>query len=109
MELKKLKLQKNHKTRVTLERIGLMPMPIDLYVTYEDDSVELFYIPLRMMWGEKPNPFKNISREVLEDWAWAYPTYEFEIDKGKKVKSILIDATKRMADIDWENNLWEAN
>lgn len=107
--IKKVETSENHKTRVTLERIGLMPMPIDLYVTYEDDSVELFYIPLRMMWGEKPNPFKNISREVLEDWAWAYPTYEFEIDKGKKVKSILIDATKRMADIDWENNLWEAN
>lgn len=92
------------KTNVTLERIGLMPMPIDLYVTYEDGSQELFYIPLRMMWGEKPNPFSELKRTVLEDWPWAYPTYTFEIKNGKKVKNMMIDATQRMADINLENN-----
>jgi hypothetical protein len=93
-------------TKVTLERIGLMPMPIDLYVTYEDGSQELFYIPLRMMWGEKPNPFTELKRTVLEDWAWAYPTYTFEINNGKKVKNMIIDATQRMADLDLENNTY---
>ncbi|QAA83242.1 M1 family peptidase [Aequorivita sp. H23M31] len=96
------------KTKVTLERIGLMPMPIDLYVTYDDDTQELFYIPLRMMWGEKPNPFTDLKRTVLEDWPWTNPTYTFEIDNGKKVKNMMIDATKRMADINPENNFWEA-
>lgn len=105
--VKEVKAGDNHKTEITLERIGLMPMPLDIYVSYEDDSVELFYVPLRMMWGEKPNPFTNIERTTLKDWAWAYPTYTFEIDKGKKVKSIMIDATQRMADVDWDNNLWE--
>ncbi len=94
-------------TKVTLERIGLMPMPIDLYVTYEDDSQELFYIPLRMMWGEKPNPFTDLKRTVLVDWPWAYPTYTFEIKNGKKVKNMMIDATRRMADINQENNIYE--
>ncbi len=94
------------KTNVTLERIGLMPMPIDLYVTYEDGSQELFYIPLRMMWGEKPNPFTELKRTVLEDWAWAYPTYTFEIKNGKKVKNMIIDATQRMADLNLENNTY---
>ncbi len=94
-------------TKVTLERIGLMPMPIDLYVTYEDGSQELFYIPLRMMWGEKPNPFTDLKRTVLEDWPWAYPTYTFEIKNGKKVKNMMIDATRRMADINQENNIYE--
>ncbi|HAV54683.1 MAG TPA: peptidase M1, partial [Aequorivita sp.] len=94
-------------TKITLERIGLMPMPIDLYVTYEDGSQELFYIPLRMMWGEKPNPFTELKRTVLEDWPWAYPTYTFEIKNGKKVKNMMIDATRRMADINQENNIWE--
>src|SRR5690606_24241961 len=93
-------------TKVTLERFGLMPMPIDLYVTYEDDSQELFYIPLRMMWGEKPNPFSELKRTVLENWAWAYPTYTFEIKNGKKVKNMMIDATQRMADINLENNTY---
>ncbi len=95
-------------TKVTLERIGLMPMPIDLYVTYEDGSQELFYIPLRMMWGEKPNPFTDLNRTVLNDWAWANPNYTFEITNGKTVKNMMIDATRRMADINQENNLWEA-
>lgn len=95
-------------TQVTLERIGLMPMPIDLYVTYEDGSQELFYIPLRMMWGEKPNPFTELNRSVLEDWAWAYPTYTFEIKNGKKIKTMILDATQRMADVNPENNMWEA-
>ncbi|MGB3345345.1 MAG: M1 family metallopeptidase [Aequorivita sp.] len=94
------------KTKVTLERIGLMPMPIDLYVTYEDGSQELFYIPLRMMWGEKPNPFTNLNRTVLDNWAWAYPTYSFEINNGKNIKNMMIDATGRMADINPENNFW---
>lgn len=95
------------KTTVTLERIGAMPMPIDLYVTYEDGSQELFYIPLRMMWGQKPNPFSNLKRTVLEDWAWAYPSYTFELKNGKKIESMMIDATMRLADINPENNLYE--
>ena len=99
---------KGKNTEVTLERIGLMPMPIDLYVTYEDGSQELFYIPLRMMWGEKPNPFNELKRTVLDDWPWTNPTYSFEINNGKKVKNMVIDATQRMADINPENNIWEA-
>lgn len=99
---------KGANTEITLERIGLMPMPIDLYVTYEDGSQELFYIPLRQMWGEKPNPFTELKRTVLGDWAWAYPTYTFEIKNGKKVQNMMIDATRRMADVNPENNVWEA-
>lgn len=105
--IKEVKTGDNHKTEVTLERIGLMPMPLDIFVSYEDGSIELFYIPLRQMWGEKPNPFSNIERTTLNDWAWSYPTFSFEIDKGKKVKSIMIDATQRLADVNWDNNLWE--
>lgn len=98
--------EKGDKTVITLERIGLMPMPIDLYVAYEDGTQELFYIPLRMMWGSKPNPYINLKRTELEDWPWAIPTYSFEIT-GKKVKALVIDATQRMADVNQENNHWE--
>lgn len=94
------------KTKVTLERIGLMPMPIDLYVTYEDGSQESFYIPLQMMRGEKDNPYPIFKRTVLKDWAWAYPTYSFEISNEKKVKNMMIDASLLMADIDLENNVY---
>jgi hypothetical protein len=85
-----------HKT-ITLERIGLMPMPIDLEVTYRDGSTQSYYIPLQMMRGEKPT-----SAAQLKDWAWAYPTYTFEAKKA--VKSVQIDPNGLMADIDLKNN-----
>lgn len=94
-------------TQVTLSRLGLMPMPIDLFVTYEDGSQESYHIPLQMMRGEKPNPFPNLTRVVLTDWAWAYPEYVFEIKNGKKVRNMMIDASQRMADINPENNIYE--
>ncbi|WP_339916227.1 M1 family metallopeptidase [Yeosuana marina] len=82
---------------VTLERIGLMPMPIDLTVTYTDGSTEDFYIPLQMMRGEKPT-----SATIIGDWAWAYPTYTFKT--SKPVSSVQIDPKELMADVNKENN-----
>lgn len=84
---------------ITLERIGLMPMPIDLTVTYMDGSTEAYYIPLRMMRGEKPT-----SATIIESWAWAMPTYSFEAKKA--VKSVEIDASQMMADVKRENNVF---
>lgn len=83
--------------KITLERIGLMPMPIDLSVTYTDGSSEDFYIPLQMMRGEKPT-----SATIISDWAWAYPTYTFTT--SKPVASVQIDPKEGMADINKENN-----
>ncbi len=93
-------------TVVTIERIGLMGMPIDLDVTYTDGSQEQFYIPLQMMRGEKPSDFINYKRTIAADWAWAYPTYQLKIPNTKKVKSMMIDASKRLADVNAENNSW---
>ncbi|MGB5942520.1 MAG: M1 family metallopeptidase [Leeuwenhoekiella sp.] len=95
------------KTEVTLERKGLMPMPIDLYLVSKEGKNESYYIPLRMMRGEKANPYPDFSRTVLEDWAWAYPTYTFTIDRPiSAIKGLMIDPTERMADVDKSNNGW---
>ncbi|GAA4268814.1 M1 family metallopeptidase [Hyunsoonleella aestuarii] len=83
--------------RVTLERIGLMPMPLDIRVTYVDGSIEDFYIPLQMMRGEKPT-----NATLKPDWAWAYPNYTLETNKS--IGSVQIDPSGLMADIDLENN-----
>ncbi len=93
-----------NKTTVSLERIGLMPMPLDINVTYEDGSVGTYYIPLQMMRKHKPNPNKNQEWTALPGWAWANPSYSFEVSNGKKVKSITIDVSQLMADINLENN-----
>ena len=99
-------VSEKEKTTITLERIGLMPMPIDIKVTYEDGTTDNFYIPLQMMRTNKPNPRLNESWNVLPDWAWAYPNYSFILKKEKKIKSIVIDASSLMADINLENNTY---
>ena len=49
------------------------------------------------MRGEKPT-----AASLLDDWAWANPTYTFETTKT--IKSIEIDPKGLMADIDRSNN-----
>jgi len=85
---------------ITLERIGKMPMPMDVTVSYTDGTTEEFNIPLRIMRGEKPT-----TATVLEDWAWAHPTYTFQT--AKKVQKVTIDTSNLMADINLENNIFE--
>lgn len=87
------------KKTITLQRIGLMPMPLDITVTYKDGSTEDFYIPLREMRGAKPT-----SATILPDWAWAYPTYTFKT--SKKIEKVEIDPKEFMADINKDNNLF---
>jgi len=95
-------------TKISLERIGRMPMPIDLLIEYTDGSKESFYIPLRMMSFEKANPTPEISRTVLRDWTWGDPNYSFNISKAKdKIKKITIDPSGLMADVKPENNSYE--
>ncbi|MEM1338743.1 MAG: M1 family metallopeptidase [Bacteroidota bacterium] len=97
-----------NKTKIILERIGLMPMPLDILLVSNDGTRETFYIPLRMMRGEKDNPFPDLKRTVLEDWPWAYPTYEFTIDKPfDSIEGVSIDPSQLMADTASENNIWQ--
>ena len=83
-------------------------MPIDLLVEYKDGSKELFYIPLREMRGEKPAEnlveYKGAKRTVLEDWFWTKPTYE--VKASKEIKQVTIDPTKRLADVNYDNNVF---
>ena len=97
-------VSEENKTAISLERIGLIPMPIDINVEYEDGTYESFYIPLQMMRADKPNPNPDQERTVLPDWAWANPKYTFEISNGKKVKTVTIDPSGLMADVNIENN-----
>jgi Peptidase family M1 domain len=88
---------------ITITKEGVMPMPLDILVTYADGSKELFYIPLDMMRGEKPAEDAT-KRTILADWTWTYPSYEFKANGA--VAKVEIDATGRMADANRENNVW---
>ena len=86
-----------NKTEITLERIGKMPMPIDIEVVYTDGTIETFNIPLEIMRGHKPT-----NATILKDWGWAHPTYTFSV--SKQVKSVQIDKMGVVADVDMTNN-----
>ncbi len=95
-------------TMVVLERKGDMMMPIDLEIEYLDGSKELYYIPLRMMRGEKPAEDQETMRLSQQVWPWTYPTYELQLSKPiKDIKRIQIDPTDRLADIDQSDNLMQ--
>jgi Peptidase family M1 domain len=101
--------KENKKTTIIeLEKIGVMPMPLDVVVTYKKGEQEVFNIPLRIMRGEKKQEFENMKYTVAEDWPWTNPTYILEIpSKLKNVEKVEIDPSIRMADVERENNSWK--
>ena len=101
-------LKDGDETKVTLERNGLMPMPMDVVVTYKDGTKEIHYAALRMMRGEKDAETDD-KRIVHPDWPWTHPNYEFTVNRPiEEIASIEIDPSGRMADTDRENNKWAA-
>ena len=97
--------EEGNTTKITLERIGRMPMPIDIIAVYTDGTQESFHIPLQMMHYVKDNPYPSLTRTVLNNWTWAHQTYEFTINRPKgAIQVFVIDPTELMADVNKENN-----
>ncbi|WP_267740392.1 M1 family metallopeptidase [Myroides injenensis] len=95
-------------TLVSLKRIGRSGMPLDILVTYEDGTMETFYIPYTSMHWNKPNQYPEYERTILEGWGWAQPDYKFIINKPRNtIKTIMIDPSQFMADINQENNIYQ--
>lgn len=94
----------NGKTMLLVKRVGKMPMPVDVLVTYKDGTQEMHVIPLDLMYGTKPAE-NEIPRTVHTTWRWTHPEYKFTIGKGiQEIKSIEIDPSMRLADINRNNN-----
>ncbi len=92
-------------TKITLERIGEMPMPVELSIIFTNGDHQIHYIPLQMMRWEKEPETENWIQE--KEWAWAYPTYELSIDRSlSEIESIEIDDTQLMADVNRDNNVY---
>jgi hypothetical protein len=92
------------KTKIRVRRIGIMPMPIDLLLTFKDGSKELHYIPLDLMYGEKPAE-DTIRRKVYAAWRWTDELYVIETDRRLGDISVAeIDPSQRLADAERKNN-----
>jgi len=108
--IKSVEATANNKTKVVLERIGNMPMPLDIFVSFKNGQVENHYIPLRIMRGEKENEFGRVRPVIESDWPWTYPSYSFIINQPiERIENIEIDATFRLVDVERENNTWPNN
>jgi hypothetical protein len=102
-------MSEGNSTIVKLSKPGKIPMPIDLVVTKTDGSQIMYYIPLGLMRGEKPND-TSMSRTVLSDWYWTHPTYEFTMDIPlDEIERVEIDPSVRMADVELSNNSYRVN
>ena len=97
--------EKAQKTKVNLERIGNLPMPVEVYVEAVDGSVFYYYIPLQMMRGEKL--FLDPKVITLRDWSWANPTYQFEIGIPlNDIRIIRLNPTGLKADVNPNNDIY---
>ena len=97
----------DNKTKVVLEKISNMPMPLDVFVSLNNGQYENHYVPLRIMRGGKTEDMPSVRKVNEDDWPWTYPEYSFIINQPiERVKNIEIDPTFRMVDIERGNNVW---
>ena len=95
-------------TTIRLKRKEVMPMPLEILIQYKNGEIELHYIPISLMRGEKENPY-GLEWKIQPDWTWANLDYSFTIDKEKKqIEAIVIDPSNLMADIDKTDNFYVA-
>jgi hypothetical protein len=99
----------NGVSKIRLRRIGQMPMPVDLQLTFKDSSKEIHYVPLDIMFGNK-SAENDKPHIVHNEWNWTNPTYVVEFKHPlKDLVLVEIDPTKRMADVDQKNNTLQLN
>ncbi len=98
----------NGNTTIRLRRVGMMPMPMDVKVTFKDGSSEWHYVPLSLQFGIKTAEAGQTPRTVYAPWKWTHSTHE--IASKRKLTDIVtveIDPSQRMADIERKNNKLE--
>jgi Peptidase family M1 domain len=96
--------EESGKTKIRLKRVGMMPMPVDLQLTFKDGSTEMHYIPLDLMYGEKAAE-NSTDRTIYPAWKWTSEMYTIETErKLADIAVAEIDPSQRMADTERQNN-----
>ena len=97
----------NNTAIISIQRLGKLPMPIEVLITYKDGTSELHYMPLDLMLGGKASE-GAVNQITHPAWQWVAPTYTFETNKPlSALKSIEIDPSYRMPDLNRSNNKLE--
>jgi len=97
----------NNTAIISIQRLGKLPMPIEVLITYKDGTRELHYMPLDLMLGGKASE-GAVNQITHPAWQWVAPTYTFETSKPlSALKSIEIDPSYRMPDLNRSNNKLE--
>ena len=98
--------EKGDKVNIELINKDQRPMPVELLVTFNDGHQERYYMPLRMMRGNKE--FNDGIRTIqLPDWPWTSPTYSLVIDTTlSEISKIELDPGMGTVDINYLNNTW---
>jgi hypothetical protein len=82
-------------------RKGDMQMPIDFTVLDKNDSAYHYYIP--NTWFEKPVKSNVLPRWI--GWGKVKPSYVAKVQIAEKLKNVIIDPSRRLADVDMMNNV----
>lgn len=100
--------EENGESKIRLRRIGEMPMPIDLQLSFKDSTKALHYIPVNLMYGAKQPENEALAFELHEPWGWMQPYYIVSFKQRLlNLTRVEIDASKRMVDMDRRNNVLE--
>jgi len=95
---------------IQLERVGMMPMPVDVTISFEDGTEYVINIPMVIMRGVKPQPADGSQLLYAPDWPWTNLTYDLVIEAElANISAVTIDAKERMADVDRKNNRKKVN
>jgi hypothetical protein len=90
-----------------INRVGNMPMPLDVSVKTKDGKTLNFYIPLEMMRGEKTGDRFFNDFKVMKDWPWTHKTYPLELGISlRDIIEVTIDPSDRLADTNKNNNVF---
>lgn len=93
-------------TTVNLQKIGAIPMPLDIVVTLKNGEKHTVYVPLTLMRGQKPAENDN-KRYIQPPQPWTHPEFSVTVPFGERdIEVIEIDPSERLADIDLLNNKW---
>ncbi len=92
-------------TNIRLAKIGMMPMPVDVKISFKDGSSEWHYVPAYQMFGEKPAEADQQNRKAYPAWRWTSPNYSIATPRRlTDITSVEIDPSGRMADVNRKNN-----